>query len=126
MTPSGTIKDDCIITKVTEEEFYVVINAGCKKTDLQHIDKLIADEFGGKDVRYETYDDVNSLIAIQGPKAAQSLGVLLGGDASMFKAMEFMTSWNAHKYAGVNLVISRLGYTGEDGFEVAVPNTKIN
>jgi glycine cleavage system aminomethyltransferase T len=39
-----------------------------------HFDKLIADEFSGKDVRYETYDDVNSLIAIQGPKAAQALG----------------------------------------------------
>lgn len=74
MTPNGTIKDDCIITKVTETEFYVVINAGCKQTDLAHIDKLIADEFSGKDVRYETYDDVNSLIAIQGPKAAQALG----------------------------------------------------
>lgn len=43
----------------------------------------------------------------------------------MFKSMEFMSSWNAHKFGGVDLVISRLGYTGEDGFEVAVPNTKI-
>lgn len=43
----------------------------------------------------------------------------------MFKSMEFMSAWDAHKYAGVDLVVSRLGYTGEDGFEVAVPNTKI-
>lgn len=41
MTNKGTIKDDCIITKVTDEDFYVVINAGCKVTDLAHINTLI-------------------------------------------------------------------------------------
>jgi glycine cleavage system aminomethyltransferase T len=45
MTSKGTIKDDCIITKVTEEDFYVVINAGCKVTDLAHIDTLLKAEF---------------------------------------------------------------------------------
>ena len=46
----------------------------------------------------------------------------------MFKKMEFMTSWihGQQKYHGEDLVVSRLGYTGEDGFEVAVPNTVIN
>ena len=57
--------------------------------------------------------------------AALSLGMLLGGNDSMFSKMEFMSSWNAHKWSGVDLVISRLGYTGEDGFEVAVPNKMI-
>lgn len=51
--------------------------------------------------------------------------MLLGGNDSMFSKMEFMSSWNAHKWNGVDLVISRLGYTGEDGFEVAVPNKMI-
>lgn len=64
MTRKGTIKDDCIVTKVTEEDFYVVINAGCKVTDLAHIGQLINDEFKGKDIQITTYDDVNSLIAI--------------------------------------------------------------
>lgn len=52
MTESGTIKDDCIITKVSETEFYVVINAGCKITDLAHIDDIMKSEFSGKDVSY--------------------------------------------------------------------------
>ncbi len=64
MTDKGTIKDDCIITKVTETDYYVVINAGCKVTDLQHINALINREFVGKDISIETYDEVNSLIAI--------------------------------------------------------------
>ena len=50
MTDKGTIKDDCIITKVEEDEFYVVINAGCKVTDLAHIEKIKKSEFSGKDV----------------------------------------------------------------------------
>jgi len=57
MTDKGTIKDDCIITKVTEDEFYVVINAGCKFTDLAHIDKLMKAEFAGKDISIQVNDD---------------------------------------------------------------------
>ncbi len=64
MSDQGTIKDDCIITKVSETEFYVVINAGCKHTDLAHFDEIMAREFKGKDVAYQIYDEVNSLIAI--------------------------------------------------------------
>jgi aminomethyltransferase len=36
MNDQGGVKDDCIITKVTEEHFYVVLNAGCKDKDLDH------------------------------------------------------------------------------------------
>lgn len=45
----------------------------------------------------------------------------------MFKKMEFMTVWaqGQSKFHGKDLVVSRLGYTGEDGFEVAVPNSVI-
>lgn len=52
--------------------------------------------------------------------------MLLGSDDSMFKSMEFMSAWDRKvKFQGEDLVISRLGYTGEDGFEVAVPNKVI-
>ena len=36
MLESGGIKDDCIVTKIAEDDFYVVLNAGCKQTDLAH------------------------------------------------------------------------------------------
>ena len=49
MTEKGTIKDDCIITKVDEEHFYVVLNAGCKDTDLAHIRSVADAEFKGLD-----------------------------------------------------------------------------
>ena len=41
MTPEGGVKDDCIITKVSEEEFHVVLNAGCKHSDIEVFNKYI-------------------------------------------------------------------------------------
>ena len=65
MLESGGIKDDCIITKVADDEFYVVLNAGCKETDLAHWDAYkSADMNVGID-----YSEANSLVAIQGPKS---------------------------------------------------------
>lgn len=43
MLENGGIKDDCIITKLSDNEFYVVLNAGCKTTDLEHINKYKQD-----------------------------------------------------------------------------------
>lgn len=37
MNENGGIDDDCIITKVTEDHYYVVLNAGCKDTDMEHM-----------------------------------------------------------------------------------------
>jgi aminomethyltransferase len=50
MSEKGTILDDCIITKVNENEFYVVLNAGCKTTDLAHIKKVIDTEFASDSI----------------------------------------------------------------------------
>ena len=77
MTEKGTIKDDCIITKMSDTEFHVVLNAGCKFTDLAHIESVKTSEFNGKDITIEVMDDQNSLIAIQGPKATILLARVL-------------------------------------------------
>ena len=63
MLEGGGIKDDCIITKLAEDDFYVVLNAGCKHTDLLYIRGKLVDEFAGKDVEI-TYSEDNSLIAV--------------------------------------------------------------
>jgi aminomethyltransferase len=63
----GGVKDDCIITKVTDNEYYVVINAGCKEKDLDHFNyHLTSSEWNKKDVALH-YNEDNSLIAVQGP-----------------------------------------------------------
>lgn len=63
MLANGGIKDDCIITKLADDDFYVVLNAGCKHTDLAYIRGKLAEEFAGKDVNI-TYSEENSLIAV--------------------------------------------------------------
>jgi aminomethyltransferase len=77
MLPSGGIKDDCIITKLKDDDFYVVFNGACKYTDLEHINQVKDAEFKGKDVSIE-YKEDRSLLAIQGPKSQGLLEKVLG------------------------------------------------
>ena len=65
MLENGGIADDCIITKLKEDDYYVVLNAGCKFTDLEHIKNHKPADW---DVSIE-YSEDNSLVAVQGPKA---------------------------------------------------------
>lgn len=63
MTERGTIKDDCIITKLADDDFFVVLNAGCKETDLSHLADYQKDSYANKDVSIE-YSEANSLVAV--------------------------------------------------------------
>lgn len=80
MNEEGGIKDDCIITKVTDEHFYVVLNAGCKDKDMEHMNKYIKDY----DVKMEYHsEDERSLIAIQGPKSQHVVESVLDGSVNL-------------------------------------------
>ena len=117
MNEKGGINDDCIITKVADDHFFMVINAGCKDNDLAYMNAhKNGSEWKGKDISI-LYNEDNSLIAVQGPKAQQLLDQTIGANLS---DMDFMTSKEL-KYKGETIRVSRCGYTGEDGFEVSVP-----
>jgi len=111
----GGIIDDTVITK--ETDFVgMVINGACKHKDLKHMQEQLASS--GFDAAIEHLED-KALFALQGPKAAEVLSTLVEGvDLS---SMLFMTSKPA-KVAGLDCVLTRCGYTGEDGFEVSVDN----
>lgn len=85
------------------------MNAGNVDNDMSHFKRVLADEFAGKDVRLDFLAD-RSLIAIQGPKAAQMLQPLL--DQDLMK-VPFMSIFNA-KLKGMNIdaIVCRCGYTG--------------
>ena len=113
----GCIKDDTVITK-QEDHVYMVINAGCKVKDLAHMRHILDTEFADRDVTME-YSEENALVAVQGPKAASYIEELVGVSLKSQLFMEQSTSRIGK--LGVDALLTRCGYTGEDGFEVSLP-----
>ncbi|MCB1680843.1 MAG: glycine cleavage system aminomethyltransferase GcvT [Alphaproteobacteria bacterium] len=109
----GGIVDDLIITRLDEEKFFIVVNAGCKEKDIAWIKNHMP-----ASITLDYLQD-RSLIALQGPKAEAVLNELFGVDTSDMPYMFIMPDVDI---LGEKVHISRLGYTGEDGFELSVPN----
>ena len=113
LTHTGGIVDDLMITRMPDrggaEALFLVVNAGCKDNDFDLIGKSLA---GSADLKRE---DGRALLAIQGPRAAECLARLVPGCAAMAFMSAVETTWD-----GTGIIVSRCGYTGEDGFEVSI------
>jgi len=112
----GGIVDDLLVYRVAENEYYLVVNASNIEKDWNWISKH--NTFGAEmiDVSEKT-----SLLAVQGPKAINTLQKLTKVDLSK---MEYYT-FTVGTMAGIdNIVISNTGYTGAGGFELYVPNDR--
>ncbi|WP_372741083.1 glycine cleavage system aminomethyltransferase GcvT [Neptunomonas sp.] len=105
----GGIMDDLMVANYGDW-IYVVVNAACKEQDIAHMRANL-----GEGVEIEVLED-RQLIAIQGPTAAAALARIQPEVASMV----FMDS-REMSIDGVNCIISRSGYTGEDGYEISIP-----
>ena len=113
LNSEGGIIDDLIITK-TPKGFCIILNAACKDNDVKQISQIL-------DTKHKYFLDNNlSLIALQGPKAVEILEKLIPGVAKL----KFMTG-DYFKFEDESLYITRSGYTGEDGFEISIPNLKV-
>lgn len=114
----GGIIDDTVVTKHTDDAFYVVTNAGRRERDLawfkEHLD-IWNKEKGG--VLWEVLD-THGLLALQGPKAAEVLQKLTDYPLKdlTFGKSAFLAINNLEEVVHV----ARGGYTGEDGFEVII------
>jgi len=103
------IIDDILVYHVGEDEYLVVVNAGNTDKDRDWLEgKLVPG------VTFEDSSRVTSLIALQGPASAEILQPLCSGPLSELRRFGFA----AGTVAGVECVVSRTGYTGEDGFEL--------
>ncbi|MCW8890417.1 MAG: glycine cleavage system aminomethyltransferase GcvT [Sedimenticola sp.] len=108
----GGILDDLMVSNLGDKLF-VVVNAACKQQDIAHLRAHL-----GEDVKIEVLDD-RALLALQGPKAAEAMARIQPEVSDMV----FMDS-RAIVIDGVDCLIGRAGYTGEDGFEISVPADK--
>lgn len=109
---AGGIIDDLMFAN-RGDHLFVIVNAACKAGDLAHMRAHLpaavkVEEIGGR-----------ALLALQGPAAEAALARLLPGAA----AMRFMDV-AVMEWEGAELWLSRSGYTGEDGFEISVPEAR--
>lgn len=124
---TGGIVDDTVITKLAEDRFYVVTNAACRHKDDAYLAAQLA-SFPGS-VQHEKQDE-RGLIALQGPLSAGILeSVLADPESVALTRLYFGACTTAKiKLPGMDvsspLLISRGGYTGEDGFEISVPSAQ--
>ena len=114
LTPQGTIVDDLLVSRLAATHFLLVVNAGNIQKDYAWIAGHIA--AAGDAVAVDASSRY-ALLALQGPKALESLQPLTDVDLAAMKYYRF-----AHgEVASVRATVSRTGYTGEDGFEIFVP-----
>ena len=110
----GTIEDDCLVYR-DRDRIMIVVNASNAAKDLAHIGRHL-DRF---DAHLGDVSDETALLALQGPEAAAMLQPLTDADLSSLKYYHFTHG----SVAGIGgILISRTGYTGEDGFELYFPN----
>lgn len=110
LTEEGTILDDLMFVN-RGTDLFVVVNGACKADDLAHIQSRI-----GQRCQVIPMPE-RALLALQGPQAATALQRLLPG----VEQLVFMTG-SSFNWNGYDLFVTRSGYTGEDGFEISVPN----
>ncbi len=104
----GTV-DDVIVYR-REDDFLVVVNASNREKDLEHFRENTED----LDVEVADESDDWALLALQGPEATGLLQDLTETDLSSLKPFRFVEG----EVDGARSIISRTGYTGEDGFEI--------
>ena len=104
----GTVDDVLVYRR--PEDFLIVVNAANRKKDFDHF----RENTGDLDVEVSDESDGWALLALQGPEAAELLQDLTDADLSTLKYYRFLE----REVAGTKAMISRTGYTGEDGFEI--------
>lgn len=112
LAEDGGILDDLMVTRLPgrEERLLLVVNAATKAQDFALLQEKLP-QLGLAIL------SSRALVALQGPRAAAVVSSLLPG----VDELPFM-GWRALDYEGVGVFVSRSGYTGEDGFEISMPN----
>ena len=106
------IIDDLIVLKMDQQRYLLVVNAASKAKDLKHMEEI------GTDLNFKIDDvtEATTMIAVQGPSAIEALQPLTPFPLAGMKRFTHAFS----TVNGIRTIITRTGYTGEDGFEIIV------
>ena len=117
LNETGGVIDDVIVYRRGDDDFLLISNAGNRALVAAELDRVIGD------VEITDISDDVSLIAVQGPRAREIVEATAGiADVTPALADLGYYAWSGGTFAGEDLFIARTGYTGEDGFELLVPN----
>ncbi len=110
--PQGTFVDDVVVYRLHAQHFLVCVNAANREKDFQWVKRQ-----AGGNVRVEDNSDQYVQLAVQGPRAEAILQRLTSLDLARIEFYWFQRG----EVAGAEAIVSRTGYTGEDGFEIYFP-----
>lgn len=120
--PDGGIIDDVIVYRF-ENHLMLVVNASNRDKDVAWIRAKAP-----AGIRIDDFSDDIALVALQGPRAQEILAPLASVEVAAIKYYHFDGEWRPQAprvtVAGIPCIISRTGYTGEDGFELYVANAQ--
>ena len=117
--PDGGIKDDIFVFKLRDQHYSVVYNAANRASDYD----WFTTNRRGFNVDIEDTSDESALFAVQGPKAV-SLVTAVAHDPALADMPKFICA--PSEIGGIHVLLSRTGYTGEDGFEILVPDSTLD
>jgi aminomethyltransferase len=116
LTPEGAFVDDILVHRLGDNDYLLVVNAGTTEKDYAWIRKQVGTF---PSVHISDYSPYYSQIAVQGPRALETLQKLTKTELAPIKNYWF--TWGT--VAGIpNVLIARTGYSGEDGFEIYIPS----
>ncbi|MCR8636734.1 glycine cleavage system aminomethyltransferase GcvT [Paenibacillus radicis (ex Xue et al. 2023)] len=108
----GGVVDDLLVYRLSQERFMLVINASNIEKDVEWMQQQLTG-----DVTLDNISEQTALLAIQGPAAEKILGKLTSAPLKELKGFSFISDTVV---GGFKALVSRTGYTGEDGFELYI------
>lgn len=117
LNEKGGVIDDCIVYRIEQDKWMLVVNAGNIENDFEHVKK-----HSFPDLKLEDKSNDFAKLDLQGPLAPKLLSKLAGKESvEKLGFYKFRTGFNIN---GIDILISRTGYTGEVGFEIYFDSSK--
>ncbi|HRJ51080.1 MAG TPA: glycine cleavage system aminomethyltransferase GcvT [Phycisphaerales bacterium] len=116
---AGGVRDDVIVYRIDEDEFLVVVNASNRQKILEHIDQVRS--AGDYSLKIDDQTMSTAMVALQGPKVMDLVGKV-SREVPTLKRYRFTVK----NLVITKLIVSRTGYTGEDGVEVILPSMTVD